>query len=363
MILVSLASAVLLAASGQSALSLKPVASGFSSPLYVAAPRSEPGVLYVVEQTGRIQRVAAGRRTTFLDVRGKISCCGERGLLSVAFDPGYARNRLFYVDYTDRSGDTRVVRYRSNGARAIPASAKQLLFVKQPYPNHNGGQLQFGPDGLLYVGMGDGGSGGDPENRAQTLSNRLGKILRYKAGSWQNAVYGVRNPWRFSFDRATGYLFVGDVGQNAWEEVDILPRGFGLTNLGWRVYEGQAVYQQGQQPTPGGPLVGPAVVYSHDDGCSITGGYVYRGTAVPAAKGRYFYGDYCSGTVWSFRPSGRKATNLRKSLQSRRAVVVRRGCARRALRDVTERHRLQARALAGPTRGAGRAPTVRVGSV
>jgi glucose/arabinose dehydrogenase len=302
----------MIAATLAAALSLTPVASGFSQPLYVAAPRSEPGVLYVVEQTGKIRRLARGRRSVFLDVTPKITSGGERGLLSVAFDPGYAKNRLFYVDYTDRNGDTRVVRYRSNGTRAIPSSARQLLFVKQPYPNHNGGQLQFGPDGLLYVGMGDGGSGGDPGNRAQTLSNRLGKILRFRAGRWENAVYGVRNPWRFSFDRATGDLFIADVGQSAWEEVDILPRGFGLTNLGWRVYEGNAVYTPGQQPTPGGPLVGPVVVYSHDDGCSVTGGYVYRGSAVPAARGRYFYGDYCSGKIWSFVPSGGKATDLRQ---------------------------------------------------
>ena len=294
-------------------LALTPVASGFSQPLYVAAPRSEPGVLYVVEQTGRIQRLAGGKRTVFLDVSGQISCCGERGLLSVAFDPGYARNRLFYVDFTDRSGDTRVVRYRSNATRAIPSSARRLLFVKQPYANHNGGQLQFGPDGLLYVGLGDGGSGGDPGNRAQTLSSPLGKILRYKGGRWSNAVYGVRNPWRFSFDRLTGDLFVADVGQDTWEEVDILPRGFGLTNLGWRVYEGQTVFTQGQRPTPTGQLVAPTLVYRHgDDGCSITGGYVYRGSAVPAARGRYFYGDYCSGKIWSFVPSDGAATDVRQ---------------------------------------------------
>jgi glucose/arabinose dehydrogenase len=303
----------MIAATLAAALSLTPVASGFSEPLYVAAPRSEPGVLYVVEQTGKIQRLARGRRAVFLDVTSKITSGGERGLLSVAFDPGYAKNRLFYVDYTDRNGDTRVIRYRSNGTRAISSSARQLLFVKQPYPNHNGGQLQFGPDGFLYVGMGDGGSGGDPGNRAQTLSSRLGKILRYRAGRWENAVYGVRNPWRFSFDRVTGDLFVADVGQNTWEEVDILPRGFGLTNLGWRVYEGNAVYTAGQQPTAGGPLVAPVVVYHHgDDGCSITGGYVYRGSAVPAARGRYFYGDFCSGKIWSFVPSGGKPTDLRQ---------------------------------------------------
>ena len=310
--LASVFSAAALAVSGHSALALKPVASGLRSPVYVAAPRSEPAALYIVEQAGRIRRIVGRSRTTFLDLRHQVSCCGERGLLSVAFDPGYAKNRLLYVNYTDRNGDTRVVRYRSTGTQAIPSSARQLLFVEQPFPNHNGGQLQFGPDGLLYVGMGDGGSGGDPGNRAQSLSNRLGKILRYEGGRWSNAVYGVRNPWRFSFDRVTGDLFVADVGQDEWEEVDILPRGFGLTNLGWRIYEGNELFTPGQQPTPGGPLVGPAVVYGHRDGCSITGGYVYRGSAVIAAQGRYFYGDYCSGKVWSFVPSEGKATDLRQ---------------------------------------------------
>ena len=170
----------------------------------MAAPRSEPGVVYVVEQGGEIWRLRNGVRDTtpFLDVRSSISSGGERGLLSVAFDPGYAKNRLFYVDYTDTNGDTRVMRYRSDGNHALPSTATQLLFVKQPYPNHNGGQLQFGPDGYLYVGMGDGGSGGDPQNRAQNLKSRLGKLLRYKGGRWQIAAYGLRNPWRFSFDRA-----------------------------------------------------------------------------------------------------------------------------------------------------------------
>jgi glucose/arabinose dehydrogenase len=308
--------AVALALAGhQSSYALKPYASGFDAPLYVAAPRSEPRSLYVVEQGGAIWRLVNGKRqaTPFLDLRGRISSGGERGLLSVAFSPRYATDHLFYVDYTDTSGNTRVVRYRASGPRAIPSSARMILHVTQPYPNHNGGQLEFGPDGLLYVGMGDGGSGGDPQNHAQTLSDRLGKILRYRSGRWEVAVYGVRNPWRFSFDRATGTLFVGDVGQNEWEEVDILPRGFGLTNLGWRVFEGRARYETGQTPTSGGALVGPAVVYHHgDDGCSITGGYVYRGSAVPAARGRYFYGDYCSGRIWSFRPAGTTATDVRQ---------------------------------------------------
>jgi glucose/arabinose dehydrogenase len=309
-----LAAAALALTTHHAAYSLTPYAKGFDSPVYVAAPRSEPDTVYVVEQGGLIWRLVKGKRqrTPFLDVRSRITSGGERGLLSVAFGPRYATDRFLYVDLTDRNGDTRVVRFRSNGVRAIPTSGKLLLYVRQPYPNHNGGQLQFGPDGQLYVGMGDGGSGGDPQNHAQSLSDRLGKILRYRGGRWEVAVYGVRNPWRFSFDRTSGSLFVGDVGQDTWEEVDILPKGFGLTNLGWRVFEGDATYQQGQAPTPGGTLAGPALVYRHgDDGCSITGGYVYRGTAVPAAQGRYVYGDFCSGKVWSFRPVDGKATDRR----------------------------------------------------
>jgi glucose/arabinose dehydrogenase len=294
-----------------SSLAFQPFASGFNAPVYVAAPRSEPGVVYVVEQGGEIWRLRNGARETtpFLDVHTLITAGGERGLLSVAFDPNYAKNRLFYVDYTDTNGDTRVMRYRSDGNHALPGTAKQLLFVKQPYPNHNGGQLEFGPDGYLYVGMGDGGSGGDPENRSQNLKSRLGKLLRYKAGRWQIAAYGLRNPWRFSFDRATGALWIGDVGQDTWEEVDRVPRGFGLTNFGWRVWEGRSRYTPDQTPNPLGKLVFPVWVYHHgDDGCSITGGYVYRGKAVPALRGRYVFGDYCSGKIWSY--AGGKATQF-----------------------------------------------------
>ena len=294
-----------------SSLAFQPFASGFNSPVYVAAPRSEPGVVYVVEQVGEIWRLRNGVRdsTPFLDIRGSVAAGGERGLLSVAFDPNYAKNRLFYVDYTDTNGDTRVVRFRSDGDHATATGGTQLLYVKQPYPNHNGGQLQFGPDGYLYVGMGDGGSGGDPENRSQNLKSRLGKLLRYKAGRWQIAAYGLRNPWRFSFDRVTGALWIGDVGQDTWEEVDRVPRGFGLTNFGWRVWEGRSRYTPGQTPSPPGKLVFPVLVYHHgDDGCSITGGYVYRGKSVPAMRGRYVFGDFCSGKVWSY--SGGKATQF-----------------------------------------------------
>ena len=226
-LLVLVAAALPGAACGQSGsaasakLSLRPFATGFDSPVYVTAPRSEPGKLYVVEQPGVIRVLVNGklRAKPFLDIRSLVRSGGEQGLLSVAFHPGYAHNHRFFVDYTDRNGDTRVVEYRSNGTAALPKTARRLLFVDQPYANHNGGQLQFGPDGRLYVGMGDGGSGGDPGNRAQNLNIRLGKLLRLnvdkRGASWQVAGYGLRNPWRFSFDRLTHDLYIGDVGQNA----------------------------------------------------------------------------------------------------------------------------------------------------
>jgi glucose/arabinose dehydrogenase len=284
----------------------------------VTAAQGEPKRLYVVEQAGRI-RYLVGRRIagTFLDIRSRVSSGGERGLLSVAFSPHYARDHRFYVDYTDRNGDTRVVEFRSRGGHALLDSARLLLFVKQPYPNHNGGQLQFGPDGLLYVGMGDGGAGGDPQNRAQNLHERLGKLLRIdphaREARWRMIGYGLRNPWRFSFDRATGDLYIGDVGQSNWEEVDFRPRAKidVLANYGWRVFEGRARFAPGS-PSAAGDLVPPISVYSHADGCSITGGYVYRGRTVPAAVGRYYFGDFCSGTVWSLRVDGGRATGLRK---------------------------------------------------
>jgi glucose/arabinose dehydrogenase len=285
------------------------VASGFNSPVHVTALKSQPGRLYVVEQAGRIRIVQNGRITgTLLDIRSQVSCCGEQGLLSVAFHPRYAQNKKYYVNYTDRSGDTRVVEYR--GMRRL----RQVLFVDQPYSNHNGGQLAFGPDGRLYVGMGDGGSGGDPENRAQNLGSRLGKLLAInvdRRGAQPQIVgYGLRNPWRFSFDRKTGDLYIGDVGQNSWEEVDFTPRRSpGLENYGWDVYEGRARYDR-KQPNPRGRLVPPVAVYPlGGDECAVSGGFVYRGSAVAAAKGRYFYGDNCSGKMWSF-PAGR-ARSLR----------------------------------------------------
>jgi glucose/arabinose dehydrogenase len=304
------------AASGRSsAFSFQPVASGFASPVDVASAPGDPSTLYVVEQQGTIKMVKNGQVAgTFLDIRSRIKSGGEQGLLSVAFHPSYAQNHKFYVDYTDTSGDTRVVEFKSANGVGVPGSARQLLFVDQPYDNHNGGQLQFDKAGYLYVGMGDGGSGGDPENRAQNLQSRLGKLLRInptRAGSaWQIVGFGLRNPWRFSFDRANGNLWIGDVGQGNWEEVDYraAARVGKLANYGWSRYEGKATYDAHKPLVHKGDLVFPQLVYSHSAGCSITGGYVYRGANVASAKGRYFFGDYCSGTVWSFAAgAGRKS--------------------------------------------------------
>jgi glucose/arabinose dehydrogenase len=304
-------------AAGRSALSIQRVAGGFAAPVHVAAPRSEPGRLYVVEQGGRIVVLQGGRRRVFLDIRSLVRSGGEQGLFSIAFHPSYARNRRFYVQYTDRDGNTRLVEYRSNGTRALPATRRQLFFSQDPYGNHNAGGLAFGPNGRLYFSMGDGGSGGDPENRSQNLGSLFGKLLTIdvdrRGARPQIDAIGLRNPWRFSFDRANGDLYIGDVGQNAWEEIDYLPRARlpRLQNYGWDVFEGRARFEN-KQPSRG-DLISPIAVYPNpSQGCSVTGGFVYRGSAVPAARGRYFYGDYCSGNVWSLRVSGGRAAQVRR---------------------------------------------------
>jgi glucose/arabinose dehydrogenase len=286
--------------------------------VHVTAPRNEPGRLYVVEQEGRIVVVQGGRVRSqpFLDIRNLVRSGGEQGLLSVAFHPRYATNRRFYVNYTDVNGDTRIVEYRSNGTRALPGSARRLLFVDQPYANHNGGQVAFGPDGKLYVGMGDGGSGGDPENRAQNLGSPLGKLLTInvdrRGARAQISASGLRNPWRFSFDRANGDFYTGDVGQGSWEEVDYLPRRSpGLENFGWSRFEGRARYSD--RSLTRGRYVPPVAVFENGGSeCSVTGGFVYRGRTVAAARGRYFYGDYCSGSVWSLKVVRGRATAIRR---------------------------------------------------
>ena len=301
-------------AAGGRSLALVEVARGLDAPVHAASAPGEPDRLYVVERAGRIRVLENGRvlPRPFLDISADVTSGGEQGLLSVAFHPDYAENGLFYVDYTDLKGDTRVVELRASEG-SEPTKVRELLHVPQPYANHNGGQLAFDRDGLLYVGMGDGGAGGDPENVAQDLGSRLGKLLRIDVdmpgSDWEIVAYGLRNPWRFSFDRETGDLWIGDVGQGAVEEVDYLPaRDLGsLVNFGWDVFEGTHVYED-KEPNDAGRLVGPVAEYSHDEGCSITGGFVYRGEDIPWARGRYFYGDYCSGRVWSLARTGDGAT-------------------------------------------------------
>jgi glucose/arabinose dehydrogenase len=288
----------------------------FDQPVFAGAPPGDTARLFVVEKTGRIRIVTDGAviAEPFLDLSGIVSSDGERGLLSMAFDPRYASNRRFYVNYTDTAGNTRVVRYTASAQhphRASSSSRKVLLRIHQPYSNHNGGQLQFGPDGRLYVGMGDGGSGGDPQGRAQDPRSRLGKLLRLSVGTSpiKVSVYakGLRNPWRFSFDRKTGALWIGDVGQDSWEEVDYLRPGRPAgANLGWNGYEGTHLYDRA---TAAGldrsTLVWPVTEYSHSLGQSVTGGYVYRGNALPTLRGWYVFGDFGSGRVWAMNgPTG-----------------------------------------------------------
>lgn len=303
-------------------ISLEPVVGGLDHP--VSVTHAGDARLFITEQPGRV-RIFDGTRLLpepFLDIRPLVLYGGEQGLLSVAFDPDFATNGFFYVDYTARAGngDTVIARYSvssSDPNRADPASARVLLTIDQPFVNHNGGQLQFGPDGFLYIGMGDGGSGGDPGNRAQNLNELLGKLLRidvrntsgytvpasnpfvgHAGARGEIWAYGLRNPWRFSFDRTTGDLWIADVGQGDWEEIDFQPASsIGGENYGWRRMEGTHCFNPS---TNCGDVsfVLPVLEYGHDDGaCSITGGYVYRGARYPRLVGTYVYGDYCNGRI------------------------------------------------------------------
>jgi glucose/arabinose dehydrogenase len=299
-------------------VALRKLPFSFDQPLYLTSPPGDTSRLFVVEKTGVIRIVKRGKLLAkpFLDISGRVSTGGERGLLSMAFDPAYAKNRRFYIDYTNVIGDTRVVRYRasrSNPDRAVPGSARVLLAVEQPYANHNGGQLQFAPSGKLFVGMGDGGSAGDPQRHAQDPRSRLGKLLRLDVHSRPTkvSVYakGVRNPWRFSFDRKTGGLWIGDVGQNQWEEIDYLRPGTPANaNLGWNGYEGTHVYDAQVAGTlKKSSLTWPVAQYSHALGSAVTGGYVYRGRDISALRGWYLFADFSSGHVWAKKgPGGAK---------------------------------------------------------
>jgi glucose/arabinose dehydrogenase len=304
------------------------VASGLSSPVFLTAPSGDARN-FIVEQTGRIRILKNGAvlTTPFLDIHDRVTAGGEQGLLSVAFHPDYATNGYFYVDYTDRNGDTRIERYHvgSNPDIADPASAKLLLQIDQPYANHNGGLVMFGPDRMLYIGMGDGGSGGDPQGNGQNRNALLGKILRidvdrgdpyaipsnnpYATAGGAKEVWatGMRNPWRFSFDATAGLLIIADVGQNAWEEIDAAPVASAGLNYGWNTMEGTHCYRTAVCSRGG--LTLPILEYSHSDGCSITGGYVYRGRAMPSLAGTYFYADYCQGWIRSIRITNGQAAN------------------------------------------------------
>jgi glucose/arabinose dehydrogenase len=310
--LLAVAAAALCAAAPAGAYSFEQIAEGFRDPTYVTSAPGDASTLYVVERAGTIRVVRGGAVVgTLLDIADRVWSEGEGGLLSVAFHPRYATNHLFYVDYTDLDRDTHVAEYRADVGGA--AFVRDLLFVEQVYPNHKGGQLQFDREGRLYVGMGDGGSNpdspllNDPDNQAQNLTSRLGKLLRTRvdgAPSWQMVAYGLRNPWRFSFDRVTGDLWLGDVGAGGYEEVNFRPHSAlaALTNFGWSHFEGPSVYNRKVKLRGNGKLVGPIWTYGHQQGsCSIIGGYVYRGAPLPAARGRYFFGDFCSGIVWSFK--------------------------------------------------------------
>jgi glucose/arabinose dehydrogenase len=307
-VLVAFALAVGCSAPNADALSLKavPIVHGLSSPVFVTSVRGHDG-LYIVQQNGVVRLYRDGRLlpTPFLDLRSRVSCCGERGLLSIALDPHFLTNHRLFVSYTNTSGDSRVVAYHTfatNRDRVNPATARVFLGVHQPYPNHNGGQIAFGPDGKLYAGFGDGGSEGDPNLVGQRKTGYLSKIVRMDVSKYpapkQIYAYGLRNPWRFSFDRLTGALWIGDVGQGSWEEVDWLAKGTTAgTNFGWSYYEGRSVYKR--QPIDRSRLVFPVIAYSHANGnCAVTGGYVYRGDAIPWLRGYYLWGDYCSGHVW-----------------------------------------------------------------
>lgn len=286
-------------------LTLTPVASGLSQPVFVDAPVGDSR-LFIVERTGRIRVLAGGslRPASFLDLAGQVSTDGERGLLGLAFHPGYASNGRFYVHYTDGTGANRVVEYTVSADDpdvADPATARPLLTVPQPASNHNGGMIAFGPDGLLYVAVGDGGGSGDPGGNGQDASTILGTItaLDVDRGTTSLFAYGLRNPWRFSWDGQRAYI--GDVGQGAREEVDVLSVFEAGANLGWSLMEGSRCFVPGCSAEG---LVLPVLEYDHGQGCSISGGYVYRGTSIPELAGHYFYGDFCSGFVRSFRYTG-----------------------------------------------------------
>jgi glucose/arabinose dehydrogenase len=288
-------------------------------PLAIAVRTGDPA-LYVAQKTGTVVAIRGGTSdpAPVLGITEEVSLGSDQGLLGLAFAPN---GRYLYVNYTDTNGDTQVTEYAMGQEQADPATRRDVLFVEQPYSNHNGGNLAFGPDGYLYIGLGDGGSGGDPHGNGQSLSTLLGKMLRIDprpSGGRPYAIppdnpfvdrsgarpeiwaYGLRNPWRYSFDRETGDLWIGDVGQGEWEEVDLQPAGSpGGENYGWNRMEGDHSYDGADPPADAVP---PVFEYSHDDGgCTVAGGYVYRGESIPDLYGAYVFADYCLGRLEALR--------------------------------------------------------------
>ena len=320
------------------AVELTQQVSGFQRPVHITNAKDGSKRLFVVEQAGLIRVVQKGKvlPKPFLDISDRVSSAGEQGLLSVAFPPNYARKKHFYVYYTDKAGDITVARYRAKGNVANPQSGQIVLKVPHPVnANHNGGQLAFGADGFLYVGTGDGGGGGDPANNAQNPTSLLGKMLRLNVESPRTKTYtipktnpfvqandpndryrdeiwalGLRNPWRFSFDRQTHDLYIGDVGQNTYEEVDFQPaNSAGGQNYGWNIREGKHPFADSSGSAA--QFVSPVAEYDHSQGASITGGIVYRGIANPKLQGLYVYGDFTNGKLWGLRKT---ATGWRNKL-------------------------------------------------
>ena len=310
-------------------LALQEVARGFSAPLLVTNAGDGTRRLFVVERDGHVYVIRNGtkRARPFLDISDRTLSGGEQGLLGLAFHPDFEQNRLLYVNHTGRAGNTVIARYKADEerpGRVNPDSRRVILRIKQPFANHNGGALALGPDGFLYVATGDGGSGGDPQNNGQRLDTLLGKILRIDVprrsrgrlygippgnpfagteGRDEIWAYGLRNPWRFGFNPVAGDIWIADVGQDVQEEVNRQPPGAPGLNYGWNVMEGTGCYPRDSECSPDG-LTLPLATYGHGGNCSVTGGHVYRGDDYPGLVGLYFFGDYCSGRIWSVAAAG-----------------------------------------------------------
>ncbi len=326
------------AAKEETTVSLKfdKVVDGLSSPVAMVDPNDGTNRSFIVEKTGTVRILKDGKLLDqpLLDISDKVTTGSEQGLLSIALHPDFAKNGEFFIDYTDISGNSQIERWsisKDDPNVADPSSAKTMLSVDQPYANHNGGLVMFGPDGMLYIGFGDGGSQGDPNGNGQNLGVLLGKILRIDVDSTTGTLpygipkdnpfvdtsgarpeiwaYGLRNPWRFSFDKKTGDLVIGDVGQDTYEEADLDPAGKGGLNFGWNIMEAESCYLADSCDQTGITL--PFFFYSHQDGgCSITGGYVYRGTAIADLAGVYLAADYCSGDLWEVHPDGKGGSSV-----------------------------------------------------